>query len=75
MEYFEEMTLGSTSLKPSIWLRYLDDTFVLWPDQGDVQILLDHVNLIQPFLQFTREKEQDNKLPFLDACNMHRARI
>ena len=29
MEYFEEMALGSTSLKPSMWLRYVDDTFIL----------------------------------------------
>ena len=36
MEYFEEMALGSTSLKPSMWLRYVDDTFILWPHQEDV---------------------------------------
>ena len=46
MEYFEEMALGSTSLKPSMWLRYVDDTFILWPHQEDVQILLDRVNFI-----------------------------
>ena len=67
MEYFEEMALGSTSLKPSMWLRYVDDTFILWPHQEDVQILLDQVNLIQPSIQFTTEKEQDNKIPFLDV--------
>ena len=66
MEYFEEMALGSTSLKPSMWLRYVDDTFILWPHQGDVQILLDHVNSIRPSIQFNMEEEQDNKLPFLD---------
>ena len=67
MEYFEEMALGSTSLKPSMWLRYVDDTFILWPHQEYVQILLDHVNSIRPFIQFTMEKEQDNKLLFLDV--------
>ena len=67
MEYFEEMALGSTSLKPSMWLRYVDDTFILWPHQEDVYILLDHVNSIRPSIQFTMEKEQDNKLPFLDV--------
>ena len=36
MEYFEEMALVSTSLKPSIWLRYVDDTFILWSHQEDV---------------------------------------
>ena len=25
IEYFKEMALGSTSLKPSMWLRYVDD--------------------------------------------------
>ena len=33
MEYFEEMALGSKSLKPSMWLRYVDDTFILCPHQ------------------------------------------
>ena len=61
------MALGSTSLKPSVWLRYVDDTFILLLQQEDVQILLDHVNSIRPSIQFTMEKEQDNKLPFLDV--------
>ena len=67
MEYSEEMALRSTSLKPSLWLRYVDDTFILWPHPEDVHILLDHVNSIRPSIQFTIEKEQDNKLPFLDV--------
>ena len=67
MEYFEEMTLRSTSLKPSLWLRYVDDTFILWSHQEDVQILLDDVNSIRRSIQFTMEKDQDNKLPFLDV--------
>ena len=67
MEYFEEMALESISLKPSIWLRYVDDTFILWPHQGDVQILLDHVNSIRPLIQFTMEEESNNTLPFLDV--------
>ena len=33
----------------------------------NVQTLLDHVNSIRPSKQFTMEKEQDNKLPFLDV--------
>ena len=65
MEYLEEMALGSTSLKPCMWLRYVDDTFILWSHQEDVQTLLDHVNSIRPSIQFTMEKEQDNKLSFL----------
>ena len=56
MEYFEEMALGSTSLKPSLWLRYVDDTFILWPHLENVQILLDHVNSIQPYTQLLWRK-------------------
>ena len=41
---FEEMALGTTSPKPSMWFRYVDDTFVLWPHQEDVLTLLDHMN-------------------------------
>ena len=65
MEYFEEMALGSTSLKPSMWLKYIDDIFILRPHQEDVQTLLDHLNSIWKSIQFTMEKDQDNKLPFL----------
>ena len=71
MEFFEEMALGSTSLMPSMSLRYVDDTFILWPHQEDVQILLDHVNSIRPSLQFTMEKEQGNKLLFLNVLVTH----
>ena len=36
MEYLEEMALRSTTLKPSIWLRYVDDIFFLWAHPEDV---------------------------------------
>ena len=67
LEYIEEMVLWSTSLNPSMWLTYVDDTFVLWSHQEDVQKLLDHVDSIRPSIQFTMEKEQDNKLTYLDV--------
>ena len=34
MEYFEEMALGSTALKLSLWLRYIDGAFILWLHQN-----------------------------------------
>ena len=46
MKYFKEMASGTTSLKPSMWVRYVDDTFILLPHQENVQTLLDHVNSI-----------------------------
>ena len=77
MESFKEIALGSTSLQPSMWLRYVDDTSILWPHQEDVQTLLDHVNSIRPSIQFNMEKEQDNKLLFfvvLVTCTEQRFR-
>jgi hypothetical protein len=31
-EHFEKLALGSAQHKPWMWLRYVDDTFVVWPD-------------------------------------------
>ena len=33
MQDFESWVLETASLKPSLWLRYVDDTFVMWNDQ------------------------------------------
>ena len=65
-EYFEEMALGSTSLKSSMWLRHVDDELIIWPYEEDVKTLLDYVNFIRPTIQFTMEKEPDKKWFFLD---------
>ena len=46
MEYFEGMALRSKSLKPSMWFRYEDDTFLLWSHQEDDRTLMDLVNSI-----------------------------
>ena len=64
MEYFEEMASGCISLKSSLWLRYIDGTFILWPYQEDVRTLLDLTNLIRPSIQSRIGKEQYNKLSF-----------
>lgn len=39
-EYFEDLALRSTTLKAILWLRYIDETLIFWPDQEDVQVLL-----------------------------------
>jgi hypothetical protein len=53
--------------KPLCWLRYVDDTFVIWPHgPGKLSEFLDHVNSIHESIQFTMETERDGHLPFLD---------
>ena len=31
MEEFELDTIENADLRPNLWLRYVDDTFVVWP--------------------------------------------
>ena len=35
METFEEKAVESAALWPRMWVRYVDDTFVLWPHKED----------------------------------------
>lgn len=44
MEYFGEVAIETVPLKLVMWLKYIDDTFIHWFHQEDVQILLEHVS-------------------------------
>ena len=55
IENFEEKALKMTKLKPSAWLRYTNDTVILWFHQDNVQDLLDHMNSLWPLIHFTQE--------------------
>ena len=47
MEHFEEKTLSSAPLKPKVWRRYVDDTFVLWShSQETLEAFLNHLTLL-----------------------------
>ena len=35
MEHFESVALESPQLQPKLWLRYVDDTFVIWQHGKD----------------------------------------
>ena len=53
--------------KPTLWLRYVHDTFVLWRHGRDEpDHFLTHINSLRPSIDFTMEIE-DNRLPFLDT--------
>ena len=68
MEYFENLAINSTTKKPTIWLRYVDDTFVIWR-HGKEQLkgFLEHLNSIKDNIKFTMEEEKQGQFPFLDA--------
>ena len=68
MEFFEEAAIESATLKPSFWIRYVDDTFTLWPHgEATLHEFLNHLNSLRPTIKFTMEVESENSLPFLDV--------
>ena len=64
----EERALNTAILRPNMWFRYVDDTFVTWT-HGDTALRKFHQHLSQqsPSIQFTMEEEKDDQLPFLDV--------
>ena len=66
MEEFEVKALHSFPHPPSLWLRFVDDTFVINKAEHS-QDLLQHINSQDPHIQFTVEPTQQNSLPFLDT--------
>ena len=66
MEEFEVKAINTTPT-PHLWLRYVDDTFVIQQAEHSHQ-LLQHLNSQDPHIQFTMEDpNQDGTLPFLDT--------
>ncbi|XP_061404410.1 uncharacterized protein LOC133340310 isoform X1 [Lethenteron reissneri] len=65
MEKFETDAIQTSTLLPSLWTRYVDDTFVIWPHGlPALNQFLNHINSIHPSIKFTMEVEKDGKLPF-----------
>lgn len=68
MESYERRALDTAQLKPSIWYRYVDDVWAVWPHGAEtLTSFLDHLNGVHPNIKFTMEVEKDGSLPFLDV--------
>lgn len=68
MEHFEDQALSAAQLKPELWLRYVDDTFVVWRHGKEhLPAFLSFLNAQHPNIRFTMETEDNNQLPFLDV--------
>ncbi len=66
MENLEDSGISTSPFKPSLWCRYVDDVFTLWPHTQ--QYLLQfktRLNKQNISVQFTTEEENNNKLSFL----------
>ena len=51
----------------TIWFRYVDDTFTLFPNKDTAVQFLSYLNTRHKNIQFTTEFEQDEEIPFLDV--------
>ena len=67
MEDFEQRALKDyTGNTPRLWLRYVDDTFVII-DKTELDNFFVFINTIDPDIKFTQESCTDNKLAYLDC--------
>ena len=67
MEDFEIRAINSAVDPPRIWKSFVDDTFVV-KDSAKKQNFLEHINNMDPHIQFTSEDAiPDGSLPFLDT--------
>ena len=66
MEKFEDVAITSAKTPPDIWLRYVDDTFVVL-STDTIEEFTTHINGMDTNIKFTREEAVENKLAFLDT--------
>ena len=70
MEFVEREILNrcDIEIKPLLWVRYVDDIFIVFKGNEDqLKKLIDISNSILPSIKFTTEVEVDFKLFFLDV--------
>ena len=65
MEHLERKALDTFTNPPTLWLRYVDDTFSKLKT-AYIDEFLEHLNSQHAKIAFTTEKEEDNKIAFLD---------
>ena len=66
MEAIETRALSTFTDPPSIWKRYVDDTFVKISKQV-ISTFLIHLNTLHPRIKFTTEEMANQKIAFLDT--------
>ena len=67
MKYLEQKALNPATHSPGLWLRYVDDIFVIQKEEHK-QNLLEHINSFDLAVRFTVEdNKEDGAIPFLDT--------
>ena len=63
----EKVKLFNIAKRPSVYFRYVDNTFAIFNNKEDCNTFLIHLNSLHPSLHFTYGKESNHSLPFLDV--------
>ena len=67
MEQFEKEALETAPHPPSLWKRFVDDTFVILEEKHKDEFF-HHINSLDTNIKFTAETSKaDGSIPFLDA--------
>ena len=67
MGEFERKALQNYTDKPHLWLRYIDDIFMVWTHgQEKLDDFIKYLNNIHPTIKFTSERSTTS-IPFLDV--------
>ena len=65
MEFVEHRAIFTFHTTPTLWVRYVDDTFCVI-EQQYAEAFHKHLNSISPSITFTLEREQNQLLAFPD---------
>jgi hypothetical protein len=71
MEHIEEIALSTAPHPPRWWFRYVDDSHSCLKKEL-IDEFHNHLNSVNPHLQFTCEMEENGRLPFLDTVTIRR---
>ena len=67
MGHLEQQMLEGYHKKPTLWLRFIDDIFVVWPhDLNELNTFLTYMNSFHDTIKFTMEFSNE-KIVFLDT--------
>ena len=67
MGYNESIWLNEYSLPPILYKRYVDDIITAFRSENEADNFLEFLNSRHPNIKFTMEKQQNNKISFLDV--------
>ena len=70
MNDFETKAINTTEHPPRVWMRYVDDTFVVI-ESSRKDKFLEHINSMDPYIHFpVKESSSDGSIPSLETLVM-----